>query len=470
MILRSICLLSSWMALVTSLWESSRDYHFLEALEESGSNGTCIYITAIDQFGDGWGADSTLNYWAEEISSTGAVAERSYTLKLSVRNSSVVYGCLSSFTEFDHMTHLKLVTVDAITGEEYVPPFFWEILWRVQLIYEHKVIGEYYGGYDTTFVFRYFADRAENSLVLVENRWIIPAAASDNLASCNDNQFGLGDCRVVKAGACSEVEITTSGRVKNDDVLDNHIYRSVGWYISDNEAETFYNLHDYGLRGRGTDGSPLTCSVCLPDGLYTFRTTGFHHNTDEPLTWSFCGASGSIQTHMQFIIMEGRCFAHYQNDQRVLSNGDAQKMLTDSCVQYKAALCATSGECGEGFCNNGYCVCHDMSHYWPRERCAVQHDGPQLAPGQFCNPNVNNIYCSYLGTCNSVGTECICNDYPHRYSSERCAKWHATGEQSPTPSPVAAGVTVAPSPAPNACYTGNDNRSCFTICCSQANA
>ena len=442
---------------VISLWESSGNHHFLESLEENSSNGTCIYITILDQFGDGWGEDSSLYYWVEESSSIGAVKGKPHFLKLTTCNTSHMYGCLPTLSDIDHLTHLELVTVDSNTGVGYVPAFFWEILWRVELIFQHRIVGEYYGGYNSAFVFRYIADRAENVLVRAENQWNFPEIAGDNPTYCNDDPIGLGDSRVRKTGTCSEVEISTSGRVNSDGVPGgNHIHRSVGWYISDNEADSFYNLHDYGLPWSSTDSSPLTCSVCLPDGLYTFRTTGFGHNTDESLTWSFCGASGSIQTHMEFTMLEGRCIAHHQAGVRVLCDGSEKRMLTDSCVHYDAAPCATSGECGEGFCNNGYCACYDMEHYWPRERCSTRHDGPQLAPGQFCNPNVNNAYCSYMGTCNSEGTACICNEHPHRYSSERCAHWHETGEQSPTPSPVTAGIIVSPSPSPNACYTGSD--------------
>jgi hypothetical protein len=131
----------------------------------------------------------------------------------------------------------------------------------------------------------------------------------------------------------------------------------------------------------------------------------------------------------------------------------AKGTAAPTCVTYDAAACESSSECGDGFCNNGHCSCHDMEHYWPSERCSTYRDGPQLAPGQFCNPDVNNVYCSYMGVCNSLGTECICNEPPHRYSSERCAVWHNDAQQSPTPSPLAAGVTVAPTPSPNICYT-----------------
>jgi hypothetical protein len=819
------------LALVTStvsLWESSGDYHFLDSLQDNGSNGTCVYITFLDQFGDGWGANSSLYYWAEEVTSTGKVVEKTYILNLTTCNSTMVYGCLPSFLDVDHMTHLKLVTIDEKTGVEFVPPYFWEILWRVQLIYQHNVVGEYYGGFDTTFVFRYLAEDAKYVLVLAENRWVFPETAGNNLDSCNDEISGLGDCRVKKTGECTHLDIVATGSVDNTDVMGtDQIYQSIGWYISDNDAPTFYNLHDYGMPWSSTTTSPVSCSVCLPDGSYTFRTTGstYHGQT---LTWAFCGTTGTTQTHMEFTVINGLCYPsdqrdlgeicdgglckqhtktstdvvnlitgaavtnywmeggfteatdtswiivstifndfhnaavfislpdipgetssegypaiaricdvaptgrvsfhvrifqandtfcskqwrvprainppvrlswlvvekgafnlagnyfmigsgditrlnsdvtnpdnyirynypsgcggptvvcafpdgqsigfiaqlqtlvysrlliprgfniqrrflkvvlqphdssdlsyyamplpetlaymafrtglaiscvekmtfetksfenvthikfdfHYQylydvppgvygivgtavsladstglrafdrtqtggsiitqedqcvdqetshtTGERVYAMIVGQQYLKDSCVvckavftpdpvrsayptpaptpayksptykptfaptpipvapatpaptclHYDAALCTSSGECsGNGYCNNGYCVCTDMNHYWPRERCSTYHDGPQLAPGQFCNPNVNNIYCSYMGVCNSLGTECICNEPPHRYSSERCAQWHSQGEQSPTPSPLAAGVTVAPTPAPNICYT-----------------
>ena len=94
-----------------------------------------------------------------------------------------------------------------------------------------------------------------------------------------------------------------------------------------------------------------------------------------------------------------------------------------------------------------------MEHYWPVEACSTSHSGPQLEPNQFCNPNVNNIYCSYMGTCNSDGSMCLCNEHPHRYSSERCAIYHSDPQTTQAPSMVTTDVTVAPSPSAEACYT-----------------
>ena len=97
-------------------------------------------------------------------------------------------------------------------------------------------------------------------------------------------------------------------------------------------------------------------------------------------------------------------------------------------------------------------MCYDMEHYWPAEACSTSHSGPQLEPGQYCNPNVNNVYCSYLGTCSSDGTMCICNESPYRYSSERCAIYHSNPEPSAAPT-VGTGITMMAVSTTGSCYT-----------------
>jgi len=49
-----------------------------------------------------------------------------------------------------------------------------------------------------------------------------------------------------------------------------------------------------------------------------------------------------------------------------------------------------------------------------------------------CTPGARSE-CSWVGTCNDEGTECLCDDYEHRKSSERCEFWHEVVPPSEQP-------------------------------------
>jgi hypothetical protein len=71
------------------------------------------------------------------------------------------------------------------------------------------------------------------------------------------------------------------------------------------------------------------------------------------------------------------------------------------------------------------CACDDVLHYWPSEQCSTHHNGRELLPGHVCYPDTKDQYCSWLGTCNSDGSACVCDDPVHRLSEEKCKVWHA---------------------------------------------
>lgn len=80
----------------------------------------------------------------------------------------------------------------------------------------------------------------------------------------------------------------------------------------------------------------------------------------------------------------------------------------------------------QGFCNaagNG-CVCDDPLHFWSSDRCETSHLGGELATGECCVPGLSDYYCGWLGTCDSSGLNCICDDSAHRSPSERCSIYH----------------------------------------------
>jgi hypothetical protein len=288
----------------------SISYPFLKSLPQvtASSNGTCLYITALDQFGDGWGIQSNLQYWIE----IGQIEEQSYHLNITNCNTTLIQGCLPGNYQIDHLAYLKFITYDSRTGLEIIPEFFWEIIWRVQIFYQSHEVTEYYGGYATSMVFSFSSQQQKYKLLYSNNLWIYPETAGTSMDTCSDIQAGLFtcECRVVTPlSSCQLFQIVAIGNVNNDEFyLSDEMYQSVGWYISNNE----YALIDYGLPWSSTMNTPVSCSVCLVDGSYTFRTTGsyyysLHAEKANTLWWTFCGQTGSVQTHMEFTVVNGVC-------------------------------------------------------------------------------------------------------------------------------------------------------------------
>jgi hypothetical protein len=120
------------------------------------------------------------------------------------------------------------------------------------------------------------------------------------------------------------------------------------------------------------------------------------------------------------------------------------------CSPLSREFCNHRGYCNE---NGDGCVCDDVLHYWPSENCAQHHLGRELEEDWCCFPDTVDYYCSWLGTCASDGSTCLCFDPEHRLPAERCADWHLAlttpegqcpllGNLFPTPAPVV--VTGAP--------------------------
>jgi hypothetical protein len=267
-------------------------------------------VTALDQFGDGWGIQSSLNYWIEINGKDSHI----YHLNLTDCNQTLIQGCFPGNFQIDHLAYLKFVTIDRQTGLEVIPQYFWEILWRIRVLYQFEEVVEYYGGYDTSMVFQYFATQRKYKLLYSDNLWVFPETAGNSINSCGDIQAGLFNCECrLKPSNCHQFQITATGNVDNDQFyLNDEIYQSIGWYISNNDAADYFNLVDYGIPWSATTITPIQCSVCLVDGHYTFRTTGsyyyyLHAEKANSLWWSFCGQSGSVQTQMEFTILNGVC-------------------------------------------------------------------------------------------------------------------------------------------------------------------
>lgn len=56
-----------------------------------------------------------------------------------------------------------------------------------------------------------------------------------------------------------------------------------------------------------------------------------------------------------------------------------------------------------------------------------------MEEGQCCKPDTVDAYCSYMGTCDSTGSYCVCVN-SHFWASERCLVWHEDPDPHPEPS------------------------------------
>ena len=126
---------------------------------------TCLYVTLIDQFGDGWGNDINYTYWMEiEGDATSAV---STSLSCSC---SWMSGCVHpSALDVDQMIHMNVK--DSSDDSIHWPAYFWEVHWTVQVIENGVWKEKYYGGYNTSLTFEFSASLNKFEAVSFMNVW-----------------------------------------------------------------------------------------------------------------------------------------------------------------------------------------------------------------------------------------------------------------------------------------------------------
>jgi hypothetical protein len=120
---------------------------------------TCLLVTLMDQFGDGWtsGDGHTSN---AAFQYTTGYANNEYTT-LPIRQTlncscETVMGCIHPVAGIP--TSKSLVyrfNVSSLTSGGALPEYHWEIMWRVQVVEGGVPKALFYGGYDTTLVLDY---------------------------------------------------------------------------------------------------------------------------------------------------------------------------------------------------------------------------------------------------------------------------------------------------------------------------
>ena len=107
--------------------------------ENVSKNDTCLYVTVLDQFGDGWPEGLNLTYWSE--------AAPAVSVTPTCRCPRIA-GCIRPSQGISQQIHLTVGTVSR-------PSYFWEVYWSVQVVEGGEWKNKYYGGYNTNFVFNY---------------------------------------------------------------------------------------------------------------------------------------------------------------------------------------------------------------------------------------------------------------------------------------------------------------------------
>ncbi|CAE7527248.1 unnamed protein product, partial [Symbiodinium microadriaticum] len=246
------------------------------------ANSTCLYVTLMDQFGDGWNDDTYLYY-----TYSGQVYRKS------VACCSKLTACLTT-TEGE--ANFRVIAVDPDTAEPIIPSYFWEVHWSVQIIDGGELNEKYYGGFNTSMTF----SLSEGTYAMVEydHLWKYPSDCI-NCLSLN----GKDTVSLLEEVYFHNMSSSSVGYSMGSDRTGSS-YENTAWYIVDAHDPT--RLLGYGLRACGS-GQESLCDLCLADGNYTYRSTGALDPNSTLMDWEFCGVEGGAQTAFQFSILNGTC-------------------------------------------------------------------------------------------------------------------------------------------------------------------
>jgi hypothetical protein len=163
--------------------------NYLSCIEECavsaevfGPDDTCLFVTLMDQFGDGWLSETNFIYWSEirgEASNIVSMAPSCACSRMS--------GCIRpSELNIDQLFQMTVVSVNESSGEITVPPFFWEVYWTVQIVEQGMWKEKYYGGYNTSLLFEYSPLLQSFEAISLINVWKPETDMSCDLSSVTD--------------------------------------------------------------------------------------------------------------------------------------------------------------------------------------------------------------------------------------------------------------------------------------------
>jgi hypothetical protein len=146
------------------------------------ASDTCLFVTLMDQFGDGWLDGTNFSYWNEIQEHDSNVM--SMTLGCGCARMS---GCIHpSELNINQLLHMTAVSLDESSGAVRVPAYFWEVYWTVQIVEQGVWKDKYYGGYNTSLSFEYSPSTQSFEAVGLSNVWKPETAMSCDVASATD--------------------------------------------------------------------------------------------------------------------------------------------------------------------------------------------------------------------------------------------------------------------------------------------
>ena len=161
--------------LVTLPTELSCDNDCVVEMDSVGINDTCLFVTLMDQFGDGWQNGTNFSYWSDRTSNV-----ISMTLGCGCPRMS---GCIhpSDYTLGQRFDMAVVSALSELSVEMDVPEYFWEVHWTVQIVEHGEWKNKYFGGYNTSLSFEYSPSLQSFETISMTNVWI-----PDVNMSCGD--------------------------------------------------------------------------------------------------------------------------------------------------------------------------------------------------------------------------------------------------------------------------------------------
>jgi len=284
-----------------------------------GSNHTCLEVTLWDFFGDGWnGAKLYVEFPDGHVESAAPTCDYQPVHWNFCPETSGTYFMIN------------------IEENNTLPQEYWEIFWTAKVEYcnASEPTLFYTGGYNTTMVWEYDAD---------SDKWSLHY--SDNLWPNEDTCEGCGDARACKPkpkpkrddkdkkdkpkdkpDKDDDKNVTESEDIDGDE-FDAPKYGppavNVAVTMFSDEGDGWFQTNYHGARwyifdavrthvffsGTLCDGFNGRCKICLGDGSYVYRVTGFGRDDEDfDRVWDFCGVTGTYQEELTFHIKKGKCY------------------------------------------------------------------------------------------------------------------------------------------------------------------
>jgi hypothetical protein len=268
-------------------------------------NDTCLYVTLMDEFGDGWSDCANFYYLVQIEDEDSNVIQSSLDCSCPMRVGCIHPADLS-------MNQLIYLTVSC-NDTSYIPDHAWEIHWTAQIIQGGVQKEKYYGGYNSSMVFEYMPfNNWSYDLVLSENLWVVPEDCAE---------FPIADGHGIDFTEYLDSNLLCLGLGESlsqdfdlaEATLDLNFMRT-SWYLTDPQKKLLYG---YGKplcnTSSSSDNNNYTQEIALEvgslaylkDGQYIFRSIG--HDPNSERLWELCGWTIGSGHEFQFEIFEGNC-------------------------------------------------------------------------------------------------------------------------------------------------------------------